>query len=187
MTGSESPVSSHEARQEADAGAVHDRVGDDGGDDLAAQRVRLRAPSSKPVRSDGGKYVDEVGVQVRVVGHVGVDERALQLELGVGEQHRELRRRHPESGRVPLLQHLRARERLERAVEPGGLLEPLHLPRVHPDELGRLDRRRSRARSPGPRCRPARGRRPRRSCRRAARRARRRRACPRRWRAAGGS
>ena len=47
---------------------------------------------------------------------------------------------------------------------PAGLLEPLHLARVHADQARAPRPPRSPARSPGPRCRRARGRRPRRSC-----------------------
>ena len=41
---------------------------------------------------------------------------------------------------MPLLQHLGARQRFQRAVEPGGLFEPFHLTSVHPDQIGGLDR-----------------------------------------------
>ena len=82
-----------QARQEADAGPVHDRVGDDGGDDLAPERVRRERRRRSRCAATAGSTSTSSACEVRIVGHVGRDQRALQLELGVGEQHRELGRR----------------------------------------------------------------------------------------------
>ena len=79
-------------------------------------------------------------MEVRIVGHVGRDQRPLELELGVGEQHRELGRGEADAGGVAFLEHLVRRQRLQRAIEARGLLEPLHLASVHAHEQRRLDR-----------------------------------------------
>ena len=175
-----------EAREEADPGPVDHGVGDDGRGDLTVQRVRVD-PVAEAVAQRRREVVVEIRPQVRVVGDVGRDQLALEVELGEREQHRELGRGETETGGVSFLQALsrraavRARGRAgrsARAAPSGG--------RGHPRARA-LRRRRSRARWSAPRCRRARARRPRRSSTRGADPVRLRRAGRRRSRRAAGS
>jgi hypothetical protein len=91
---------------------------------------------------DRGREVrHQLTAQVRVVGDIGRNERALEIELGEREEHGELGRREAESGGVTLLERLGPRKPFECAAEDAGLLQPLDLARVYAEELARLDGR----------------------------------------------
>ena len=87
--------------REGDAAPVHQLVDQSGGHDLPAQRVcgdRRRKARGQPGRELGAQQLGELG-QVR---HVGAQQRGLQVQLGVGQQHGQLRRAQPDPGRGAL-------------------------------------------------------------------------------------
>ena len=76
--------------REGRAHAVHHRVGDRGGDDLALQAVAFHCLGVLGLQRLREVAHQLLG-QVRVLGHVGVHQLLEQHQLAVGQQHRQLR------------------------------------------------------------------------------------------------
>ena len=93
-----------------------------------------------PKRSGSGarEVALELGGEVRVLGHVGVEDRLLQVDLAVREQHRELRAREPAVVALALADLLVVRQRLELAVEVAARLEEAQEALVHVDHARRV-------------------------------------------------
>ncbi len=95
---------------ERDALRVDDVLGDDRRDQLAAQRM-LGHEVPEPLDDGGREVAAEIALEVGVVGEVRAQDRGLQAELGVGEQHGELGTGHARAGALAL-RHLLARGQL---------------------------------------------------------------------------
>src|SRR6185437_15534547 len=98
------------------AGVVHQVVDYLGGDDLAAQRVRLD-PLPEPFAQRGGEVVEEVGLQEGVVRKLRDQQLVLEGDLGVGEQDGQLRLGQSEAALPPLGDRALARQELQFPVE----------------------------------------------------------------------
>ncbi len=81
------------------------------------------------------EVVLEVDHEVGVVGRVGLEQVVLEVDLGVGEQHRDLGPHQPARRRLARDQLLVGRQRLERAIEPAFALERADHARVRVDRL----------------------------------------------------
>ncbi len=79
--------------------------------------------------------------QRRVVRQIGGEQLLRERDLRVREQDRELGRGQPAAGRLPLLERLVARQRLELAVQDAGVLERVDVALVHLDHRRCLRRR----------------------------------------------
>ena len=123
-------------------GTVHERrpapvdhvVDEDGGDDLAVQRVAAQL-IGEPLGDRRREVPGEDAAEVRLVGQRGVLDVLCQRHLRVRDQHRVLGRDEPDplgrtSGQLGV-----GRQELQRAVELPGSLEHLHEPLVDTDEV----------------------------------------------------
>ena len=72
------------------------------------------------------KIVEQLVAELGIVGQVGLDHLVFELDLRVGEQHRQLRPRQPEARGLALGDRLLVRQELDRPVETAGLLERAH-------------------------------------------------------------
>jgi hypothetical protein len=126
-----------EPEGERDPGAVHQAVGHVRGDQLAAEAMAVHA-IAEALREDPREVADELGRHVPVVREVGVEKRVVELDLGVGQEDRELGRHEAATRRLALGHHLLARQRDQFAVQPGGLLQVLDEPRVDAEHRGGL-------------------------------------------------
>ncbi len=116
------------------AAAIDHRIGELGGDDLAPQPVRLQR-----VRVTLGHLLREIAVQlaaeIGIVRHVAVEQFAVERQLGVGEQHRELGPRQRRVALAPLGERHLVRQVLDGAVEFAALLEDVHQPLLEAEVL----------------------------------------------------
>jgi hypothetical protein len=116
-----------QAERRDDAEPVDDAVGDLGGDDLAAQAMlldRLAEPLLHRPREGGA----QLARHARVGGHLARLDCALQLHLGAGQQHRQLR---PGQAAIlvdPAQQLLVAFQPLDLPVEAAAFLQQLDRP-----------------------------------------------------------
>jgi hypothetical protein len=83
------PALGLQARDERRPERVDDAVGEQRRHELAPQRV-LGHVRRAAFGDRGREVAAQVALEVRLVGHVGLEQRAGQRPLGVGEQHREL-------------------------------------------------------------------------------------------------
>ena len=88
-----------QAEGERRAAAVEHVVHDLRGDDLAPQPV-LAHLLAEALRQRRGEVALELGGQVGVLRHVGVEQLVVQVDLAVGEQHGQLRPRRARRGRA---------------------------------------------------------------------------------------
>ena len=102
--------------RERRAAAVQHVVHHLGGHDLAAQPVRAHL-LAEALGQRRGEVALELGRQVRVLGHVGLEQRLVQVDLAVREQHGDLRPREPAVVALALADLLVVGQRLELAVE----------------------------------------------------------------------
>ena len=89
----------------------------------------------------GREVLGEHRREVGVVGERAREHVVLQRDLGVREEHRELRRGESEPGRPAIGELLVARERFHRAVQVAGELERADEARVHVFHVGGLHAR----------------------------------------------
>ncbi len=125
MAAAEAPVWSAMRTISGGAAAVDHRVGELGGDDLAAQPVLLERVG-EALGDRGRKIAQQLAPEIGIVRHRRVEQLGVERELGIGEQHRELRpgqrlRAPPALGELDVVG-----QELDRAVELAAGLEDLH-------------------------------------------------------------
>ena len=81
----------HQAADELRPHQVDQVVGELAGDDLAAQPVVHRQIPGDRLHRRAREVVEEVVLGGRIVGEVGRQQTVLEVQLGVGEEHRQLR------------------------------------------------------------------------------------------------
>ncbi len=104
------------------AHAVHEAVGDHGGDDLARQRV-LAQVARVALAQRRGEVAPQFPGEVLVLGHAGGDHLGIQRHLRVTHHHREFRAREALAGLAAQVDLLVVGQILERAVEPHAFLQ----------------------------------------------------------------
>ena len=128
------------------AAAVDHRIGELGGDDLAPQPVlleRIREPLGNLRR----EIAQQLARQIGIVRHGRVEQLGVERELGVGEQHRELRPGERLRAPAALGDLHVVGQVLDRAVELAAGLQDLHQPLLEaevlePAPLGERERQR---------------------------------------------
>ena len=106
-----------EAERERGAAAVEHVVHHLGRHDLAAEPVRAHL-LAEALRQRRREVALELGGQVRVLRHVRVEQRVVEVDLAVREQHRQLRPREPAVVALALARSPR-RSEAPRARDPG--------------------------------------------------------------------
>ena len=112
-------------RDESRPAAVDDRVGELRRDDLAPQLVagdRVRICLAQRLREIADEFAGEIGI----VRHRGFEQRVVQRELGIGQEHGEFRPGQAFAALLALGELGVARQVLDRAVEFSVLLQRLH-------------------------------------------------------------
>ena len=107
--------------------AIDDRIGELRGDDLAAQPVLLERVGEL-FDDRAGEIALQLAPEIGIVGNVGLQQLVLERELGIGQQHRQLRPRQRLRPPPPLVELLVVRQVLDRAVEQVLAFERLHQP-----------------------------------------------------------
>ena len=150
------PVSSAQARQEADPGPVDDGVGDDGRGDLAVQRVRVDPVAEAGRATASGSRRGGPAARYGSSGTSDATSSRWRSSLVNASSTASSGAVSPRPAAWRSCRPFASGSASSAAVEPAGLLEPLHLAGVHAHERRALRPRRSRARWSAPRCRRAR-------------------------------
>jgi hypothetical protein len=111
-------------------GPVDEPVHERGRRHLPSQRVCADAIEEAGAHGRGER-ADELGQEVGVVGERAVEELFLERDLGVREQHCELRNRQPDTRAVPFGQHLVVGQSLDPPIEVAARLERADEARVY--------------------------------------------------------
>ncbi len=122
---------------EGDAAAVHQLVGDAGGDDLAPEAMRLDL-RPEALRQRGREIGHQILLEMGIVGQVGRHEIVRQRVLDVGHEHRLLRPRQAPALLLPGGERLVVGQELDGAVELRRLLHGVHEPHLGVEALRRL-------------------------------------------------
>ena len=122
--------------QAGHAGDVHGAVGQDRRDDLPPQRV-AGDRRGEPLAQRSREVVDQQTLEGRVVGQPGVQHLVPGLELGVGEQDRQLRTGQRLAVAPPLGQLAVVGQRLHAAQQPARALQAADEPLVRVEQAAR--------------------------------------------------
>ncbi len=114
---------------EGDAHVVDQIVGDLGTDDLALEAVLQHGTTEAfdQLLRECGFHLPR---EVVIVRHTGIQQRLLELDLAVGDQHRQLRTGQPLADIGALGERLVRRQELQRAIELSGSLQRIDQPHV---------------------------------------------------------
>ena len=116
-----------DAHDERRPAAIDHRVGELGGDDLAAQPMMFERVGE--TRADRlGKITAELAAEIRVVRYRGFEQIVVERELGIGEQHRQLRPGEGLRAAAALGELHVVGQVLDRAVEQPARLQRLNEP-----------------------------------------------------------
>ncbi len=123
-------------RDEERAGQVDDAIGERGRDDLALEAM-LAERFGETLHRGGGEIAREHGGEGRIVGQIARDDLCVEVELGIGEQHRELGPRQAFGFVLELLELAVGGEELHRAVEPAAPFQVAHIAAMRVEVLHR--------------------------------------------------
>ena len=116
-----------------------------------------------------GEIALQLAPEIGIVRHARVEQFAVERELGIGQQHRQLRPRQRQIALAPLGDRHFVRQEFHRAVELPVHFQRLHQPLLEAEVLQPAPLRQAKAPASAGSCCAAPGARPRRSSRRAAR------------------